>query len=70
MDIHPYAALDKPYYHVDDLGLKHPANRPQGKVHIKRVFQFPQRNAEFNHIAKRSALQALKTLNDKPNMAA
>ena len=70
MDIHPYAALDKPYYHVENIGLKHPANRPQGQVHIKRVFQFPQGNAEFNYIAKRSALQALKTLDDKPNMAA
>lgn len=38
MDIHPYAALEKPYYHVDNLGLKHPANRPQGQVHIKRGF--------------------------------
>ena len=51
MDIHPYAALDKPYYHVDNLRLKHPANRPQGQVHIKRVFQFPQGNTEFNYIA-------------------
>ena len=55
---------------MDNLGLKHPANRPQGQVHIKRVFQFLQGNTEFNYIAKRSALQALKTLNDKPNMAA
>ena len=70
MDIHPYATLNKPYYHVENIGLKHPANRPQGQVHIKRVFQFPQGNAEFNYIAKRSALQALKTLDDKPNMAA
>ena len=70
MDIHPYAALDKPFYHVENIILKHPANRPQGQVHIKRVFQFPQGNAEFNYIAKRSSLQALKTLNDKPNMAA
>ena len=41
MDIPPYVALGKPYYHIDNLGLKHPANRPQGQVHIKRVFQFP-----------------------------
>ena len=66
MDIPPYATLAKPYYHVENLGLKHPANRPQGQVHIKRVFQFPQGNAKFNYIAKRSALQALKTLDDKP----
>ena len=70
MDIPPYMTLTKPYYHVENLGLKHPANRPQGQVHIKRVFQFPQGNAEFNYIAKQSALQALKTLDDKPNMAA
>ena len=70
MDIHPYAALDKPYYHIENIGLKHLANRPQGQVHIKRVFQFTQRNAEFNYIAKRSSLQALKTLHDKPNIAA
>ena len=61
MDIPPYTTLTKPYYHVENLGLKHPANRPQGQVHIKRVFQFPQGNAEFNYIAKRSAL--LKTKN-------
>ena len=70
MDIPPYAALDKPYYHIDNLGLKLPPDRPQGQVHIKRVFQFPEGNAEFNYIAKRSSFQALKTLDDKPNMAA
>ena len=70
MELPPYATLAKSYYHVENLGLKHPANRPQGQVHIKRVFQFPQGNAEFNYIAKRSALQALKTLDDKPNIAA
>ena len=70
IEIAPYTTLTKPYYHVENLGLKHPANRPQGQVHIKRVFQFPQVNAEFNYVAKRSALQALKTLDDKPNMAA
>ena len=52
------------------MGLKHPSNRPQGKVHIKKVFQFPEGSAEFNHIANRSSLQALKTLDDKPHMAA
>ena len=66
MDIPQYAALGKPYYHIDNLGLKHPANRPEGQVHIKRVFQFPEGNAEFNYIAKRSSLQALKAINDKP----
>ena len=54
MDIPPYAALDKPYYHIDNLGLEHPPNRPQGQVHLKRVFQFPEGSAKFNFIAKRS----------------
>ena len=40
MEIAPYTILTKPYYHVENHGLKHPANRPQGQVHIKRVFQF------------------------------
>ena len=70
MDIPPYAALGKPYYHIDNLGLQHPVDRPQGQVHIKRVFQFSEGNTEFNYIAKRSSLQALKTLDDRPNMAA
>ena len=35
-----------------------------------RVFQFPEGSTKFNHIAKRSSLQALKTLDDKPHMAA
>ena len=70
MDIPPYEARDKPYYHIDNLGLKHPPNRPPGQVHIKRVFQFPEENDKFNYISKRTSLQALKTLNDKPNMAA
>ena len=56
MNIPPYMTLTKPYYDGKNLRLKHPANRPQGQVHIKRVFQFPQGNAEFNYIAKRSAL--------------
>ena len=38
MDILPYTELSKPYYHMDNLGMKYPSNRPQGKVHIKRVF--------------------------------
>ena len=70
MEITPYINLNKPYYHMDNLGLQHLVNRPQGQVHIKRVFQFPEGNTEFNYIAKRSSLQALKTLHDKPNMAA
>ena len=40
MDIPPYTTLAKPYYHVENLGLKHPANRPQGQVHIKRVSNY------------------------------
>ena len=70
MQIAPYSTLISPYSHMDNLGLQHPADRPQGQVHIRRVFQFPEGNAEFNYIAKRSSLQALKTLHDKPNMAA
>ena len=70
MDIPPYTELSKPYYHMDNLGMKHPSNRPQGKVHIKRVFQFPEGGTKFKRIAKRSSLQALKTLDDKPHMAA
>ena len=32
--------------------------------------QWTERNTEFNYIAKRSSLQALKTSDDKPNIAA
>ena len=70
MDIQPYAELTKPYYHIENIGIQHPEDQPRGKVHIKRVFQFPEGSREFNHIAKRSSLQALKTLQDKPHMAA
>ena len=35
MDIPPYTTLTKPYYHVENLRLKHSANRTQGQVHIK-----------------------------------
>ena len=70
MDILPYTELSKPYYHMDNLGMKHPSNRPKGKVHIMKVFEFPEGGTEFNLIAKRSSLKALKTLDDKPHMAA
>ena len=70
MEITPYSTLVKPYYHMDHLGLQHPADRPQGQVHIRRVFQFPEGSAEFNFIVERSSLQALKLFHDKPNMAA
>ena len=70
MNIEPYTKLTKPYYHIENIGINYPADRPCGKVHIKRVFQFPEGNEEFNYIAKRSSLQALKTLHDKPYMAA
>ena len=42
MDIKPYDDLVKPYYHLENIEVKHPENRPRGKVHIKRVFQFPE----------------------------
>ena len=42
MDIKPYADLVKPYYHIENIEIQHPEGRPRGKVHIKRVFQFPQ----------------------------
>ena len=70
MDIKPYADLVKPYCYIENIEIQHPEGRPRGKVHIKRVFQFPQGSREFNHIARRSSLQALKTLQDKPHMAA
>ena len=70
MNIKPYADLAKPYYHIENIKVQHPEGRPRGKVHINRVFQFPQGSREFNHIARRSSLQALKTLQDKPHMAA
>ena len=28
MEIDPYTTLTKPYYHIDNLGIKHPENRP------------------------------------------
>ena len=55
---------------MENIGTRHPENRPRGKVHIKRVFQFPEGSREFNFIARKSSLQALKTLQDKPHMAA
>ena len=69
MDIEPYKSLKTPYYHVENLGIQHPPNRPRGQVHIKRVFRFPQGNEEFTHTAKMSSLSALRTLKDKPAMA-
>ena len=41
MDIEPYKSLKNPYYHMENLGIEHPPNRPRGQVHIKRVFRFP-----------------------------
>ena len=52
MNIKPYVQLDKPYYHMENIGIQHPENRPRGKVHIKRVFQFPEGSREFNFIAR------------------
>ena len=56
MDIEPYNKLSTPYYFPQNIGILHPENRPRGQVHIKRVFQFPQGNKEFTHIAKMSTL--------------
>merc|ERR1712041_31383 len=69
MDIEPYKTLKTPYYHMKNLGINHPPNRPRGQVHIKRVFKMPQGNKEFTHTAKMSSLSALRTLQDKPAMA-
>ena len=69
MDIEPYRDLTTPYYYMENLGIKHPSNRPRGQVHIKRVFQFPQGSREFTHGARMNSLSALRTLQDKPAMA-
>lgn len=69
MDIEPYKTLKTPYYHMKNLGINHPPNRPRGQVHIKRVFKIPQGNKEFTYTAKMSSLSALRTLQDKPAMA-
>ena len=61
MNIEPYAKLDKPYYHPENIKISYP-KIGRGKVHIKRVFQFPQGSREFTHVAKMSSLQVLKTL--------
>ena len=70
MDIQPYADLTKPYYHIDNIKIHHPKDRPRGKVHIKRVCQFLQGSREFNHIARNSSFLALKTFQTQPHMAA
>ena len=36
MDIEPYANLNKPYYHMENIEIQHPESRPRGKVHIRR----------------------------------
>ena len=69
MDIEPYKNLKTPYYAIQNLGIKHPQDRPRGQVHISRVFQFPQGSKDFAHSAKMSSLSALKTLQDRPAMA-
>ena len=53
MDIKPYTDLTKSYYHTEKIRIHHPEDRPRGKVHIKRVFKFPEGSREFNHIAKK-----------------
>ena len=70
MNIELYTKLTKPYYHIENIGIHHPEDRPRGKVQIKRVFQFPEGNEEFNHKARKSSLMVLKALQDKPHMAA
>ena len=52
MAIQPYASLDKPYFQTDNIKVCHLEERPRGKLHIKRVFQFPKGSKEFNHIAE------------------
>ena len=69
MDIEPYKKMKLPYYYLENIGVRHPENRPRGHVHIKRVFQFPEGSREFTHSAKMSSLAALRTLQDKPAMA-
>ena len=32
IEITPYTNLHKPYYHMDNLRLQHPVNRPQGQI--------------------------------------
>ena len=70
MDIEPYTKLTIPYYHMENISIQHPTTRPRGRIHINRVFQFPQGTREFVHTAKMSSLSALKTLQDKPDMVA
>ena len=71
MNMDPYRSLKTPYYYPQHVGkIKHPEDRPRGQIHIKRVFQFPLGNREFIHSAKMSSLSALRTLQDKPYMAA
>ena len=38
MDIHLYVALDKPYYHMDNLGLKHPSDNLKDRSILKESF--------------------------------
>ena len=70
MDIEPYNQLKTPYYYMENIHIQHPPSKPRGRVHNKRIFQFPQGTREFTHTAKMSSLSALKTLKDKPVMAA
>ena len=69
MNIEPYNKLTVPIFDISNITLKHPENRPIGKIHLVREASEIHQKSSFVNVARTSSLSALKKLRGKPYMS-
>ena len=62
LDMEPYQSLTVLLFDRRNINIKHPSNRPQGKIHLIRETSDLQGKHNFNNTAKWSSISALKKL--------
>ena len=63
-----YRSLTVPLFDIRNIAIKHPSNRPRGKIHLVRESSDLQGQHNFNKTATWSLIFALKKLINKPNI--
>ena len=60
LEMEPYKSLKIPLFDIRNVAIKHPPDRPQGKIHIVRESSDILEKCSFVNTARISSISALK----------
>ena len=69
LEMEPYKSLKIPLFDIRNVAIKHPLDRPRGKIHIVRESSDILEKRSFVNTARISSISALRKLEGKPQIA-